>query len=97
MSVARAQREVDSAEFAEWMAFDRIDPIGDDRQDVLMAIAVANITGAWGGKRKPKDFMPQWRRPKQRQTGAQMAELLRQWGHWFKQSLEARKAAKGGK
>ena len=64
MSVARAQREISAREFAEWMAYDRIDPIGRDRDDwraVLLAAMLANIHRPKG--KRPyqlKDFWPRW-------------------------------------
>jgi len=47
MSISRCQREISSPEFAEWIAFDRLDPIGREREDrnaglVAMMIANAN-------------------------------------------------------
>ena len=49
MSVKRAQREIDSAEFAEWMAYDRLDPIGQWRDDLRMAILASTIANAMDG------------------------------------------------
>jgi hypothetical protein len=64
MSVARAQREISAREFAEWMAYDRIDPIGRDRDDwraVFLAAMLANIHRP--KNKRPyrlKDFWPRW-------------------------------------
>ncbi len=64
MSVARAQREISSREFAEWMAYDRIDPIGRDRDDwraVFLATLLANIHRPKGKRPyRLKDFWPRW-------------------------------------
>jgi hypothetical protein len=51
-----------SAELTEWIAFNQLSPVGDDRGDLQAAIVsqvVANVNRAKG--RKPytsKDFMP---------------------------------------
>ncbi|MCS7294432.1 MAG: DUF4035 domain-containing protein [Dehalococcoidia bacterium] len=66
MSVAEAQRKVSAREFAEWMAYDRLDPIGRERDDwraAALLTMLANLNRKKG--RKPytlKDFWPQWHR-----------------------------------
>lgn len=71
--------EVDSAEFSEWMAFDQLDPIGAEREDLRMGILACAIVHAQHPKAKctPADFMPQFDRAagkarKQRQTVEEM-------------------------
>lgn len=39
-----------SAEFAEWMAYDRLEPVGQRRDDVRMAFLAALIANQWRGK-----------------------------------------------
>lgn len=63
------QQEIDAHEFAEWMAFDRICPFGDERADLRAGIIASTIANcaAFGKKRtfKPSDFMPEFdRKPK---------------------------------
>lgn len=41
MTVKRLLREIDSAEIAEWMAFDRLEPIGSGRSNLLAARSFA--------------------------------------------------------
>lgn len=64
-----------SEELTEWMAFDRLEPLGDARMDLgfgIVAAAVAN----WAGKTlpsgtdplKPSAFMPLARIPERKQT-----------------------------
>jgi hypothetical protein len=61
MTVAELLARISSAEFTEWMAFDAIDPFGDERAD-LRAGVIASVTAnhsmnppeKW---RKPSDFM----------------------------------------
>jgi len=46
MSIRQAQREIDSREFAEWMAFFRLEPFGreaEDRPAALVASTIANV------------------------------------------------------
>ena len=51
--------EIDSYELSEWMAYDRLSPIGDEwRQTGLICATTANV---WKTKGKPldaEDFMP---------------------------------------
>lgn len=62
MSVAEAQRTIDSREFGEWVAYDRLEPFGETRADLRAAIATATTANAWrGGKGRAfevSDFMP---------------------------------------
>lgn len=80
MSVRQAQREIDSAEFTEWMAFQRLEPYGPERADMragIVASTIANVHA--GGKRKaytPADFMPKFDRRVKKQT---MAEMKANW------------------
>ncbi|WP_087686810.1 DUF4035 domain-containing protein [Pandoraea sp. PE-S2R-1] len=43
MSVGQAQREIDSAEFAEWMAFSRIEPLGGPIEDLRTGAVVSML------------------------------------------------------
>jgi hypothetical protein len=62
-SVAQAQKYVSSAEFAEWIAFDNLEPIGEaeERADIrfgLLASMIANANRGRGERAfKPGDFM----------------------------------------
>ena len=62
MSVEKLERTVSARELAEWEAFDSIDPIGDERGDLLMGILaslMANMNRKKGSKAyRPSDFMP---------------------------------------
>lgn len=53
-------REVDSREFSEWMAFDQLDPIGAEREDLRMGILASTIVKSQHAKAEvcPIDFMP---------------------------------------
>ncbi len=50
-----------SAEITDWIAFDRINPIGDIRLDFLFAKLQQTIAALWGGVDKPLiDYMIEW-------------------------------------
>lgn len=68
MSVRQAQREISSAEFAEWMAYDRLDPIGPVRVDVAAGTIAAAVFNARRSKASDHFFtademMPVYWRP----------------------------------
>lgn len=80
MTVREAQQRIDAREFAEWIAYSNINPFGEWRGDLRMAITTATIANANRGKKvrryKPKDFMPQFHKPKQ--TSVEMFSVLKQ-------------------
>jgi len=51
MSVRQCQEAVDSEEFTEWLAYDRIDPIGEKRSDVRAAMVALTVARAAAGKK----------------------------------------------
>ena len=54
--------EITSGQFAEWMAYSRLEPWGEDRDDLRMGIVASVIANSNRGKGKkpykPQDFMP---------------------------------------
>lgn len=62
MTVAELLGSMSSSEFAEWMAFDAIDPFGEPREDLrsgLLAATVANhAMSPPKTPARPVDFMP---------------------------------------
>jgi hypothetical protein len=59
MSVRRCQREVDSAEFVDWIAYSRIEGFSDEMDDLrcgLVTAAVYNVNR--DAKKVPKPFGP---------------------------------------
>lgn len=66
MSVKRCQREVDSAEFAEWMAYSMHEPFGPEREDQragVVAALIANVNRDSKRRSEPydvEDFFPRW-------------------------------------
>ena len=74
-SVAEAQRKIDSHEFAEWLAYDRISPIGEERQDLnagIISATIANAHAAKGRHFKAADFMPDFEKPYKRASVEEM-------------------------
>lgn len=62
MSVARTQREINSAEFSEWIAYSRVEPFGEERGDLragIVASTIANSASSKSSKKfAPGEFMP---------------------------------------
>lgn len=72
-----------SAEFAEWMAYYTLEPFGEERADLRMAVLASLIANANRDPKRrkrayaPKDFMPQFDRPEQDwQQQLSIAEML---------------------
>ena len=53
---------MDSRGFTEWMAFDRVEPIGGRRSDYQAAIIASTVANAnrHKGGRLPDDFIPEY-------------------------------------
>lgn len=51
MSVARAQEEVSSREFVEWIAFEEMEAIGEERMDLRFAWLLDAVASSAGVKR----------------------------------------------
>lgn len=62
-----AQQAISSREFGEWIAYDRLSPIGDDRADLRTGIETSAIVNILAGKpsrrSRPIDFMPKFHQP----------------------------------
>ena len=54
--------EITSAQFAEWMAYSRVEPWGEERADLRAGIVASTIANVNRGKDKkpykPQQFMP---------------------------------------
>ncbi|CAK0237767.1 Uncharacterised protein [Burkholderia pseudomallei] len=62
MTVRQLLANLDSEELTEWVAFDRMEPMGEFRADLRAGIIAATVAN-YGGRdirvpRKPSDFMP---------------------------------------
>jgi hypothetical protein len=51
-TVAELESALSVAEWNEWIAFNSISPIGDDRLDHLVALLCQTICGAMGAKKR---------------------------------------------
>ncbi|WJF92002.1 hypothetical protein QS306_14635 [Paraburkholderia bonniea] len=62
MSVARAKREIDSVEFADWMAYYSIEPWGERIADVRMGVMASTMANVYRDPQsaplRPADFIP---------------------------------------
>ncbi len=61
-------QEIDSAEFAEWLAYHEIEPFTVDRSEYILCTIAAILANVHRGKGtavyKPEDFMPQYGKKK---------------------------------
>ena len=79
MSVKRAQREIDSQEFAEWMAYSNWEPFGPEREDQragMIAALTANVNRDPAKRPEPydvEDFFPRYDTA-ERKAAAQVQE-----------------------
>jgi len=64
MTVAELESRMSAAELREWMAYDRVSPIGPERGDLCAGIVAATVANCHRGKGraafKPTDFMPRF-------------------------------------
>ncbi len=51
MSVARVQEEDSSREFVEWVAWDELEPVGEERMDLRFAWLLDVLASSAGAKR----------------------------------------------
>lgn len=81
MGVREAQQRIDSREYAEWIAYDQIEPIGPERGDLQAAIVASTIANVNRSSRSraftPDQFMPRFDRKAVTQTPEEMLRVLR--------------------
>ncbi len=63
MTVADTYHRISQREFAEWLAYYRMDPFGEDRADIRSGVAACGLATMWADKEgarrlKPSQFMP---------------------------------------
>ena len=77
--VGTLQRRIDSRAFAEWCAYLRLHPTGDDWQQT--GTIASTMVNMWSdGKAKatePGDFVPAWKPPKPPMRGDDMAAIFK--------------------
>lgn len=74
------QTGLNSAEIAEWIAFDRISPFGDWRADYRMGVLAAQQHNMWSeSKKSPIDYVPDFMPEPESDcmTGKQVETFLR--------------------
>ncbi len=80
MPVARAQEEISSAEFAEWIAMNTIEPFTVNRTESMLSIIaciLANVHRKKGAPEyRPEDFIPSYG-PKRRQSADEIMAKLK--------------------
>ena len=78
--VAEIEQDMSHSEFMEWVAFARIEPIGDARLDFLAgSIQHTQVACTSTSKHKLSDFIPDWLGEKpaaQKQTPEMLAAIL---------------------
>lgn len=77
--VSEIEQDMSHSEFMEWVAFARIEPIGDARLDFLAgSMQHTQVACTSTSKHKLSDFIPDWldERAEQKQTPAQLAAML---------------------
>jgi len=57
---------ISSKEISEWMAYNRIEPFGEERADIRSAIIACTLANVYRGKDKPPfkidDFIPTFKK-----------------------------------
>jgi len=87
-TVEEAQSKVNSRQFKDWIAFYRISPFGDKRDDIRTALicsTVARCLGAKGRAAKPETYMLEF--VKKYQTPEEFAKMMKQ----FKKAKNVKK------
>ena len=87
-SVAYAQTQISSREFAEWLAYDRIAPLGPERADWRAALIAATVANAFRGRArrayKVEDFMPRFDGgAAARRDGEELEVMMSQWASMY--------------
>lgn len=59
--MAELRSRMEYSEFLEWLAFAKVEPIGDRRTDVQVAMLMATLVNLWSEKKaKPDEFLPDY-------------------------------------
>lgn len=79
--MSEAKRRCTLREFRRWQAYDQIEPFGEVRADLRIAILATVVAAGFGSKSaKPSDFMPRLNaEPKPKQSVSQMASMFRRY------------------
>jgi Protein of unknown function (DUF4035) len=91
-TVRQLQAEISSAEFSEWLAYNMIEPFGEERGDLragIIACTFAQANAKKGKRFKPEDFMPKFNKP--RKTQEEMAMIAKQFAMAWNGQMEGPK------
>lgn len=69
-----------SREFARWKAFDRLEPIGEQRADIRAALIAQTVANALGAGKKPfklSDFLLQFEADDEESRSARLLDKVR--------------------
>jgi hypothetical protein len=96
MSVARAQQEIDSSEFLEWMVYESMEPgepIRGDYQAAMIACTIANANRTKKTREfKLKDFLLKFIKPRANRTEPQeLKHKLKMWMTGHNATVDSRK------
>ena len=93
-TVAEAKARCTIREFYQWQHFYAIEPWGEERADLrsaIIAYTVASIHAKKGAKIRVADFMPQFGRQTEAQTGEEMEAIARAFAARMNASAAARR------
>lgn len=71
-------------EFAEWIAYSRLDPFGNERGDFRNAMLCQLVDSKMPGKGKKlnvDDFMPKFEKALKNQTQEEIGDTILAWAH----------------
>jgi hypothetical protein len=77
MTVRQLLQSIDSRELSEWMAYDQMEPFGEERADLRAGIITSmihNVNIVKGKPASPIDFMPEFDRQPKKKPGKQTTE-----------------------
>lgn len=84
--IKRKRQGLNAIQLTEWEMYNRLDPIGEVREDFRMAMLeslITNIAIKWAaGKKQVKlteitDFLPQWDQPTEKEVKVQSLEEMK--------------------
>ena len=101
VSVRELQESTDADEFAEWLAYQELNPASEERADFRAAIVAAVVANLFKGKKdkmiSPIDFMPYTERPKvsAKDQALQVEQKILAWSKMIQAKQAKRKAIRG--
>ena len=59
-TIEELEEALTADEFFRWKAFNLIEPVGDDRMDILIGLLASVVANTNGNKSTADDFIPRW-------------------------------------